>query len=370
MLSHKDLTKMAQSTEVDPRHIISNTFLSEQMGDEHTSSTMLNKAFIPMDRVPAQIAQKLASSPEAAQQMLQAESAIYSFSIMKPYWKGQGAAERGFDKLFVEVYGALLLAPDANILDNIIAHGNMITNASNYTLRQILSAQQMGITNPRFDLIANQRSLDKQLLNRGAYFHLPINTLLKALNLAVGKKNRDKVLSSIRRMSIAQLSVSPELEDTRRPGMNFSLIDTEFFLVCDENKVRNKKTIKPDTFTDIIVNISEYYLDSLRKDGQIDRNRLRSSYGNLVGNENLEDFLKYIDSHKREYIHNKYVKQCILNYLNDKATLLTINKSSKVSRIYAAVIDRETEIYRHFSFRLFREGGDDKNIKFMYEKSV
>ena len=355
---------------VNPAHIVTSEFLVGEMGDDKVSSTMLNKAFIPFDRVPLQMAEKIASSPDDAQRMLQAESAIYSFTVDKPYWKGDNAKVRGFDKLYIDVYGALLLAPDANILDNIIAHGNMITNASKYTLRQILSSEKIGIKSPRLDLIANRSALDKPLLNRGVYFHLPINTLLKALQMSVGKKNRDKILTSMRRLSLAQLSVSPELEDERRPGVNFSLVDVEHFLICDESKIRNKSSITHDTFTDLIVNISDFYVDSLRKDGQIDRKRLRASYPDLVGNENLEDFLKYVDSHKREFIHNKFIKQLIINYLDDKATLLNMNKAAKVSRIYKAVVAKRNEIFNHFSFRLYAENGDDNNMKFIYEKSI
>lgn len=361
-----DFQQMKKHGVVEATDIITNDFLSKEMADENVSSTLFDKIFLPHSRVPAKIVSQLVQSAEAAQALLQADSAIYSTIVHKPYWRKD--PDRNYDAMQIDVYGAVALAPDRSLLDNIIAHGSLIRNAEKYTLRQVITSRQLGIEKPMLEFILNKGGLEKKLLNRGIYYHVPFTVLLKSMGLTVDKNNRVNILKQLHRLSVMHMSIMPMKNSqpvAAGYGYAMSLIDKEFFAICDSSKVRNKGSITPETYTDLIVNISDHYVRTLPRDGKISRSRVKKVYSHLNGKENIEDFFKYLDSHKREYLHNKSLQLLIYDYLKNKAGLFGINLSSKTARMYQIVLSKKESLVRFFNIRLI-EDESGKDMKLLY----
>ena len=147
---------MTQINELDFLH---NDFLTEVKGEQLVSSSMFDKIFIMGNRVPKELITNITSSPEKAEQYLLATTPLYQTVIEKPYWNEKS---RGFNSINVDIYGAVCLADDRHLLDVIIAHGNMINDASKYTLRQV--AEGVGLKEVIWDHVP-QDAIDRKLVN-------------------------------------------------------------------------------------------------------------------------------------------------------------------------------------------------------------
>lgn len=330
---------------------VPNSFLADVKGNDLVSSSMLEKIFIPSRNVPKALIDKIVSSPEHVQRVLLAQEPLYTTYIDKPYWKSN---ERPYDRIHVDIFGAVCLARDRTLLDNIVAFGNVVTNANQYTLRQVVEGLQLEGVNWEYFTPADQ--IDKPLLNRGIYFHVPFSTLTAAMDVTNSKKNREQMLTQLHRLSVMHLTLTPSQagEPIGSQAVNFSLIDKSIFTILDESKVRNKKDIKPDTSTDLIVNVSSYYLKTLKDDGHISRKRMQEHYPTLAGPNNIEDFYKSIDSHKRAFINGKYLSDVVHMYFNNKMSWFGINVSYKKKVMYKQMVQDRNKLLKSFNLILKR----------------
>lgn len=337
---------------IDPIDFISNQFLSDVKGEDKVSSSMLEKIFLPHARVPASIAEEFVSSPEVAIEMLTAERPIYQTKIEQEWWKGE--SERGFNSINVDIFGAVCLADDRHLLDVIRAHGNLLPDAGKYTLRE--AAAGFGLKEVVWDYYGNKLLIDKPLLNRGVYYHITFSELCKAMNLQNQKKTRDSIITRLRRLSIMQLLITPVVkgQELKERSFAMSLVDKEFHLLLDKSRIRNGM-FKPDTYTDLLVNVSDYYNTSLERDGYISRKRMLNHYPHLVGKNNIEDFYKSLDMHKREFVHGKYLSEMVQQYLDKKMSLFGINRTHKLRQIFQQIVDDRNKLKKHFNFMLAEE---------------
>lgn len=328
--------------------VITNDFLSDVKGEQLVSSTMFSSIFLSSNRVPVEILEKLANK-DFAEATLTGKIPIASTEIARPYWNEKS---RGYTSMLVDVYGSICLAADRHLLDVIIASGNMILDASNFTLRE--AAEGVGLKNVAWEYV-NQDLIDAPLLNRGVYMHISFKDITSNLKIQNLKKNRDRILEQLRRLSTMRLEITPVLEDGPRKvsgnGFAFSLIDKDYFCLLDLSKIRNNK-FNEDTVTDLLVSVSPYYIKSLDKDGTISRRRLKNHYKHLVGPNNIEDFYKFLDSNSRKFIHGKYLSSLTETYFDQKMSHFGVNRSYKLRKLAEQVIDDEAKIFTHFNFRL------------------
>ncbi len=329
-------------------NIITNDFLSDVKGEQLVSSTMFSSIFLSSNRVPAAILEKLADK-DFAEDTLTGKVPIASTEITRPYWKEE---DRGYSAMLVDVYGSVCLASDRHLLDVIIASGNMILDASKFTLRE--AAEGVGLKDIAWEYV-NQDLIDAPLLNRGVYMHISFKDIATNLKIQNLKKNRDRILEQLRRLSIMRLEITPIHKDGPRKissnGFSFSLIDKDYFCLLDRSKVRNNK-YNEDTVTDLLVSVSSYYIKSLGKDGTISRRRLKNHYKHLVGPYNIEDFYKFLDSNARKFINNKYLSNLAKTYFDQKIGHFGVNRSYKLRKLAEQVIDDEAKLFTHFNFRL------------------
>jgi hypothetical protein len=354
-----------EETSINELDFLHNDFLTEVKGDQPVSSSMFDKIFIMGNRVPKELVTSIASSPEKLEQMMLAATPLYQTVIEKPYWNNKS---REFNSINVDIYGAICLADDRHLLDVIIAHGNMINDASKYTLRQV--AEGVGLKNVLWDRVP-QDAIDRPLLNRGAFFHISFNDICKGMGLLTQKQNRTKIIERLRRLSIMQLSLTPVLDGQpmHEKTTAISLIDREFYTLLDTSKIRNG-VYTEDTQTDLIVGISEYYLRTLVHDGMISRKRLKNHYLELVGKNSIEDFYKSIDSHKREFIHGKSLDYLLELYFNNKMTTFGINRRHKKKQLFEQVIEDKQKLLDHFNLILRKENEGSDNYILLYTESL
>ena len=350
---------------IDELDFLHNDFLTEVKGDEYVSSSMFDKIFIMGNRVPKELISNIASSPDKIEQMMLASTPLYQTQIEKPYWKDKS---RGFNSINVDIYGAVCLADDRHLLDVIIAHGNMINDASKYTLRQV--AEGVGLKEVMWDRVP-QDAIDRPLVNRGVFFHISFNDICKGMRLLPQKQNRFKIIERLRRLSLMYLSLTPVSDGhpLHEKTCALSLIDREFYTLLDVSKIRNG-VFTEDTQTDLIVSISEYYMRSLGNEGMISRKRLKNHYLELVGKNSIEDFYKSLDSHKRTYIHGKSLSSLLDQYFDNKMTTFGINRRHKKKQLFEQVIEDKQKLLDHFNFILKKHNEDPSDYVLLYTESL
>lgn len=353
---------MTQINELDFLH---NDFLTEVKGEQLVSSSMFDKIFIMGNRVPKELITNITSSPEKAEQYLLATTPLYQTVIEKPYWNEKS---RGFNSINVDIYGAVCLADDRHLLDVIIAHGNMINDASKYTLRQV--AEGVGLKEVIWDHVP-QDAIDRKLVNRGIFFHIPFNDICHGMKLVPQKQNRAKIIERLRRLSLMQLSLTPVLngQPIHEKAAYISLIDKEFYTLLDKSKIRNH-TYNEETQTDLIVSISEYYMKSLNHEGMISRKRLKNHYVELVGKTSIEDFYKFLDSHKRTFIHGKLLSNLLDMYFDNKMTTFGINRRHKKKQLFDQIVEDKQKLLDHFNFILRKNNENSVDYVFLYTDSL
>lgn len=342
-----------------------NDFLTEVKGEEYVSSSMFDKIFIMGNRVPKELISSIAASPEKIEQMMLASTPLYQTQIKKPYWKDK---RDGFDSINVDIYGAVCLADDRHLLDVIIAHGNMINDASKYTLRQV--AEAVGLKEVLWDRVP-QDAIDRQLVNRGVFFHISFNDICKGMKLLPQKQNRFKIIERLRRLSLMHLSLTPMVDGhaMHEKTTALSLIDREFYTLCDVSKIRNG-VFTDETQTDLIVSISEYYMRSLTNEGMISRKRLKSHYIELVGKNSIEDVYKFLDSHKRNYIHGKSLSNLLDQYFDNKMTTFGINRRHKKKQLFDQFVADKQKLLDHFNFILKVCPDDESDYVLLYTDAL
>jgi len=340
-------------TDIDEFDYIDADFLAEARSSQLVASTMFDKIFIPSKRIPKEMLSKIADDKNLLEQQLLANLPLFETIIEQPYW-AKGENKRFFDQINCEVYGAICLADDRHLLDTIIAHGAMINNASKYTLRQIAELSRIEVN---WHCYPNQSEIDTPLKNHGTYFHIPFKNICKAMSLTNSKPNRDAILQRLRRLSLMQLFLTFHKDEQAIPSRSakISLVDRDFYSLQVPKGIRNQKSITNDTVTDLVVNISSFYVKSLDSDGQISRKRFLNNYVFLNGKNGIVDFLKFIDSHKRSYIHGKYLSVLVTDYYSGKMSMFGMNKNHKILTTMRLIAEMQDELKVHFNIILKKE---------------
>jgi hypothetical protein len=327
-------------------------------------SSMLNNIFSPSNRVPKAILREMVSDTETLEKQITAQLPLNQtkIEISKPYWK-KGQNARDFDQVNVDIYGAICLADDRHCLDCIVAWGALIQGAHNLTLRQLCDKYiKLDVDWERFN---DQSIIDSKLVNRGVYFHVKVNDVLRAMNLKTTQQARERLLQRLRRLSLMTLIMSFEKDGKLIPNRSskVNLVDRDYFALLDMNKIKNKANISDGTYTDLIVNVSSFYLKSLDTEGHISRKRFLNAYPDLVGKNSVVDFWKFIDSNAREYIHIKWLSELVIKYLDDKINLFGINTTLKIRDLMNEVLAMREQFREHFNMILKAEDNPKKRIR-------
>lgn len=337
-------------SKVDPADYIYNEFLAKHDPDSQTSSSMFDVLFVPANRVPKEISERL-DDEEQREKILKLEEALYSSYISKPYW------EKG-RRLLIEEFNNVVLADDRSMLDKILGHGSVMDNADKYTLRAWTEA--MGLKDVDWKAYPNKDRIDKPLHNFGTYVHIPVKDLAKAQRKQLNKDYRERTKERIRRLYNMMVRMTPEIDGQLlfAKQVEFSILNRDVHYLLDRSKMKGND-YNDQTYTDIVVNVSDIYINSLEKDGIISRTRLLNHYQHLCGPNNIEDFYKSLDSHKREFLHGKNLSYFVFQYLEGKISTFNINRAHKAKQIFNQVVDNKDKLVKHFNIRL--QATDDKS---------
>lgn len=335
---------------------ISNEQLAKHDGDRPVVSSLLKNIFLPLNRVPKQIVDQMVTDREMLQKQLLAEEPLTSLTVAEPYWS-KGKNVRDYSEVRISIYGSLALADDRHCLDCIVAHGSLLEGAENTTVRQF--AEQDALMNVDWDRFEDQSQINAPLSNRGVYFHIPVNVLLKSMNLKPGKNNRKNLLARLQRLSVMTLVIDFLKDGKVIPNRTkrLSLIDKDYYKFLDWKKIKNKSAVvdSSDTFTDLLINVSSFYLNSLSTEGKISRERFMKDYPVLVGKNSVVDFYKWIDEHNRAFVHQKWLSEMVSRYLSEKVGLFGTNKHKKTTEIMAEVIEHPVRLKSKYKIALRRE---------------
>lgn len=328
-------------------------FLADYQSTKYVASTLFDKLFIPSKTIPKELIKRIAEDRELLEQQLLANEPLIKTTVEQPYWS-KGQSQRDFDEVSIEVYGSICLADDRHLLDIIIAHGSMINNADHYTLRQ---AGELCNLKVNWENYPDQSEIDEKLSNKGCYFHVTFKKLFEASNLTNVKPNRESVLKRLHRLSMMQLFLRFHKQGQEVPNRSakVSIVGRDFHALQDPTQIRNKKSITANTVTDLIVNVSSFYVKTLDNDGQISRKRFLNNYTSLNGKNGVVDFLKYIDSHKRSFIHDKYLSELVEDYYSGKMSLFGMNKNFKIKQTINILSTMQDELIQHFNLVLKKE---------------
>ncbi len=116
------------------------------------------------------------------------------------------------------------------------------------------------------------------------------------------------------------------------------LVDSNYIPMLILDGIKNKNAVKADTITHLIIGVHKTFTASLKQEGAISRGRFLKVYPQLSGKHAVTDFCKYIDAHKREYIHGKYLSQIVKNYYENKVRISKRHLSRYVSNTTTEVI--------------------------------
>lgn len=340
----KVLTNNTSSVElatVDQLDFITNDFLTKVKGGDAVSSSMFDKIFVPSVRVPKAITERI---KESSSQIALGIMPLHQTILEKPYWKKR--------RYLVDVFGSICLADDRHFLDCVIAHGTIMNKASKYTLRQ--SAEEgLKIKDIDWGAYNNYERIDQPMHNHGVYFHITAKKLCHALNIKLVKSARNTIKERLRRLKNMELKITPEedgvqlhdkIQELRLVGLdNHFLLDRSVMKGNDYNK---------ETYSDLIIQVSTFYYNSLNGDGIIDRKRLQNHYVDLIGPNAIVDFYKMLDSHKRSWIHNKYLSELIITYFDYKMATFGINRYYKLKQIFNQVVEDNDKLQIHFGIKL------------------
>lgn len=329
-----------ESEDIDQLDFISNEFLTKIKGDDAVSSSMFDKIFVPSVRVPKAITMKIEES--SAQIALQ-QMPLHQTILEKPYWKGK--------RFLVDIFGAICLADDRHFLDVVIAHGTIMNNASKYTLRQ--AVQGLKIKDADWGAYNNFERIDQPMHNHGVYFHISAKKLCKGLNIKLVKSARKTIQERLRRLKNMELKITPEVDGVQLHNKINELrlvgLDNHFLL---DRSVMKGNDYNKETYSDLIIQVSSFYYNSLNGDGIIDRKRLQNHYVDLLGPNAIVDFYKMLDSHKRSWVHKQYLSVLVIAYFENKMATFGINRYFKIKQIFNQVVEDYDKLQVHFGITL------------------
>ncbi|MCG3733739.1 hypothetical protein [Vibrio cincinnatiensis] len=334
--------------------------VNEAFGNRPSTTTLMDCIFLP-GRVPRDLTSKISADQGHLEQQLLAQKPLMSTSLSKPYWK-KGANKREFDTVRIDVYSAVCLADDRHLLEAIVSVGGMYVDLSGLTLRQAIEIAQINV---EIDRLSNQYHdlLDTKMFS-GVYdyFLCDFTTLFDFLGLKNQKANKNTVMTRLQRLSQMLLILDYEKQGETLPQFHtrMKLVDNNYIPLLVLEGVKNKSSIRADTITHFIVGVHKTFTASLRQEGAISRKRFLKVYPQLTGKHAVTDFCKYLDAHKREFLHGKYLTELIKDYYANKIRVSKQHVSRHINNTMTEVVLKKEVLYRDFGLLLQEKNNNDK----------
>ncbi|ATF09861.1 hypothetical protein [Candidatus Enterovibrio altilux] len=337
-----------------PAEIINDAF-----GNRPSTTTLMDCIFLP-GRIPRDFVARISGNKTELEQQLLAQKPLLSTSLSKPYWK-KGINKREFDAVRIDVYSTVCLADDRHLLEGIVSIGGMYVDLSGLTLRQAIELAQINVELNRLSHQYHNLLDTKMFSGVYDYFLYDFITLFEFLNLKNQKTNKNTVITRLQRLSQMLLVLNYEKDGATLPHyhIRMKLVDSNYIPLLVLDGIKNKNSIKTDTITHLIVGVHKTFTASLRQEGAISRKRFLKVYPQLIGKHAVTDFCKYIDAHKREYIHGQYLSQLIKAYYTNKVRVSKQHLSRHINNTMAEVILKKDVLLRDFRLLLQEQVRDN-----------
>lgn len=339
--------------------------LDALLGSRPATTTLIDSIFLP-GRIPRDLINKMAKEPASLEKVLLAEKPLLSARQEKPYWsKGQNA--RPFDAVNVEVYSAVCLADDRHVLEGIISIGGMYADLSGLTLRQAIEMAEIKADYSMMSM-QHQNLLDTRLFSGiYDYFLVDFGKLFEFLGLKNQKANKTTVMTRLRRLSQMLLVLDYEKEGASLPQFRsqMKLVDENYIPLLVTEGIKSKRYINSGTITHLIVGVHKTFTASLSKEGAISRSRFLSVYPRVTGKHAITDFIKWMDSHKRSYVHGKMLKDLIEDYYKNKIRISKQHITRHVNNTLNEVIRLRHILLEDFNLLLQEKESSDGTIALM-----
>ena len=342
--------------------------VSEAFGSRPATTTLMDCIFLP-GRIPRDLVSKISGDKIQLEQQLLAQKPLLSKREAKPYWK-KGSNKREFDAVQLDVYSAVCLADDRHLLEGIVSVGGMYVDLSGLTLRQAIEMAQVNASLESMPL-QHKNLLDTKIFSGVFdYFLCDFSKLFEFLDLKNQKANKTTTLNRLVRLSQMLLVLDYEKDGKVLPQYHtrMRLVDHNYIPFLVPEGIKNKGSIKPDTITHIIVGVHKTFTASLRQEGAISRKRFLKVYPQLAGKHSVTDFCKYLDAHKRSYVHGKYLSQLVADYYRNKVRVSKQHLSRHINNTMNEVIEKKEVLLRDFNLLLqdqARENGK-KDVVLIY----
>ena len=351
--------------EDESKKILTVDELNEKLPDFHSTTTLFSGLFLPSTTIPKKLLQDIASDTVSLEKQLLAEKPLFTAKITKPYWK-KGSNLRGYDEVDINIYSSVCLVSDRSVLEAIIsATGDLFDDLSRLTLRQAFEVSPVNVS---YDYLSLQdyNRLDSAIFSGDYdYYLVSFSRLFKFLNMTNTKKNRQTILSRIKRLSTMDIELKYSLKGEPAPKFDYkmSLVDRTYITFLVKDAIRNKKAITEDTRTHMILGVDRRYSLSLMQDGAISRERFVNSYYKLNGNYAFTDFAKYLDSHKREFLNGKVLKEMIEVYYSEKFYLPNVKYADMIKNTLGECLIKRELLETEFNLTIKSEYGQKGEVK-------
>lgn len=258
--------------------------------------------------------------------------AIYGTEIQKPWF----SANRPFTSIAADVYGSIVDTSDRHVLDSIIAIGKMLPQelVRNQTLGNIIE-YYVTLENKRnpnsfnfdnaFSCSETKAKFNEYVFsNNYFYYCVEIDKLFPLIPLANNTPNRATFRKRLDRLGLTEFRLkflNDDGEDAY-PGTEpkFKLLENFHYPFTNlVGRERQKRQLKSDFYTHLIVGVGAGYIKSLRMDSTVNRKKFISSFAGLTNKGNLLDFVKWLHSNKTSFIVKKSIKAFIREYYQTKA---------------------------------------------------
>lgn len=256
------------------------------------------------------------------------------------------------------------------MLEGIVSVGGMYVDLSGLTLRQAIEMAQVNASLESMPL-QHKNLLDTKIFSGVFdYFLCDFSKLFEFLDLKNQKANKITTLNRLVRLSQMLLVLDYEKDGKVLPQYHtrMKLVDHNYIPFLVPDGIKNKSSIKPDTITHIIVGVHKTFTASLRQEGAISRKRFLKVYPQLAGKHSVTDFCKYLDAHKRSYVHGKYLSQLVADYYRNKVRVSKQHLSRHINNTMNEVIEKKEILLRDFNLLLqeqVRENGK-KDVVLIY----
>ncbi|WP_211215102.1 hypothetical protein [Algicola sagamiensis] len=330
--------------------------VAEVFGNRPATTTLMDCIFLPGSRLPRDLANQMAGDESLIEQQILANKPLLSTRQEKPYWK-KGANKREFDAVTLQVYSAVCLVADRHLLEGIVSIGGMYEDVSGLTLRQAIELSKLNVMTEY--LPSQYQSLLDTRMFSGIYdyFLVDFSDLFLFLDLKNAKPNKKTVLQRLQRLSQMLLVLDYENEGKVLTKYNtkIRLVDHSFIPLLVPDGIRSKGSITADTMTHLLVGVHRTFTASLLQEGSISRKRFLEVYPQLSGNHSVTDFAKYLDQHKREFLHGKYLSDLIRSYYENKARITKKHSTTLINNTMKEVLQKQDILSKDFNLILKKE---------------